>query len=341
MRINREEVIHAMDRSMSEGNFAFENIEAAQKEIQRMIAEDPVDGTWHITSHRPVIGKLIILAKRFMRKMLHGYIPPIIEKFNQIEESQNRAIQHLIYALKRVSAQEAGTDAGNYKIKDDLTNVFSYVEFENRYRGNTELVTQWQNVYLEFFIGRDNVLDLGCGRGEFLTLLRENGIPGKGIDITDDMVRRCKELGLNVERADIFEYLEQVEDNSLDGVFCNQVVEHFTNQQLLMLVQLLNKKVRIGAPVVIETINPGNLSSAANGFYMDLSHIRLVHPCTLSFLLETNGFPLQQTLFLHPETDKEIPRLNIEGAEEFNDKMQNVNKLLFGARDYAIVAYRQ
>lgn len=398
MQISREDVIYTMDRAMSEGNVLSENIEAAQREIQSVTAMGPVDGTWYITSHRPIIGKLIILVKRFMRKMLHGYIPPVVEKFNQIEVSQNRVLQHLASAVEELSVRlvtaekeraicqehikvleqdqkdckkrieilewnqksykelieileqkleeltgkfQQAEDIGTFKMKDELAEVFAYVEFENRYRGNTELIRQWQNIYLEFFAGRENVLDLGCGRGEFLTLLRENGIPAKGVDITDDMVSCCKTLGLDVEQADIFEYLEQVEDGVLDGVFCNQVVEHFTTQQLFRLIQLLNKKVRVGAPVVIETINPGNLASSANGFYMDLSHVRPVHSSTLSFLMETNGFPLQKIIYLHPETDKEVPRLNIEGAEEFNDKMQNVNRLLFGARDYAIVAYKQ
>lgn len=398
MQISREDVIYTMDRAMSEGNVLSENIEAAQREIQSVTAMGPVDGTWYITSHRPIIGKLIILVKRFMRKMLHGYIPPVVEKFNQIEVSQNRVLQHLASAVEELSVRlvtaekeraicqehikvleqdqkdckkrieilewnqksykelieileqkleeltgkfQQAEDVGTFKMKDELSDIFAYVEFENRYRGDAELIRKRQNVYLEYFAGRESVLDLGCGRGEFLTLLRENGIPGKGIDLTDDMVSYCKALGLDVEYADIFEYLKQVEDGALDGVFCSQVVEHFTTQQLFRLIQLLNKKVRIGAPVIIETINPGNLTALANWFYMDLSHIRPVHSSTLSFLMETNGFPLQKILYLHPDTDREVPRLNMEGTEEFNDKMQNVNQLLFGAQDYAIVAFRQ
>lgn len=398
MQISRDAVIYTMDQAMSEGHVLTKNIDSAKLEIKSMMEEGSIDGNWYIASRRPIIGKLIILVKRFMRKMLHGYIPPIVEKINHIRESQNRVLQYLTSAVEELSIQAAeaekkqkvceeyietlkkqqndyeeyieilkrqqndcqeyvesmeqhlnkviktvqrAEETGRFEIKNELLDVFSYVKFENRYRGNVELIKQWQNIYLEYFVGRENVLDLGCGRGEFLTLLRENGIPGKGIDMTDDMINYCKTLGLDVEQADIFAYLEKIDDCALDGVFCNQVVEHFTTQQLLRLIQLLNKKVRIGAPVIIETINPGNLSSSANGFYMDLSHIRPVHSATLSFLLETNGFPMQKVLYLHPETDKEIPSLNIKGAEEFNNKMQNVNKLLFGARDYAVIAFKQ
>ena len=419
MMISREDVIRAIDREMAKENTCLDNLEAAQKELNVLESKGPINGIWMITSHRPVIGPVIITVKRFLRKMLHGYIPPIVEESNRRRDIQNRAIRYLISGVEEIyrlvvninekqhktqqhieeleqqlaiaeekntrctelitGQQEAldtlgescrilqtkvnelemrhdDTDklskqtaerfktaelSGMFASSEDIDTLFPYVEFEDRYRGSEESISEWQEVYLKYFLGRENVLDVGCGRGEFLTLLKDKGVRAKGIDSSEFMVERCRRRDLDVEQADVFAYLEQLEEGALDGVFCSQVVEHFSTQQLLRFISLLSKKVRIGAPVVIETINPGNIVSSSNGFYMDISHIRPVHSATLSFLMEANGFPYQEIHYLHPETDKEIPYLEIPEAVEFNERMKNVNQLLFGARDYGLVAYRQ
>lgn len=448
MSISSEEIIHIMDRAMAKENDFNNNIYTTNTVIQQISTVGLVDSTWHITSHRPFIGKLLILAKRILRKLLSAYIGYLVAQINHINMLQNRAIHSLSQTVEEMFKQLQGvqreqqnkqkqlqdalhaviqqqnqhqaecrqlqealhvvvqqqnqqqseylchihhleqeketfqirmqnaearivaaeemtsrlanycndlnngitefTDkftraeqAGMFAPKSDMDTMFPYVAFENRYRGEEESISDWQSVYLKYFENRENVLDIGCGRGEFLALLKQKHVHAKGIDLSDEMIGRCREQDLVVEKADMFDYLEKLGDGALDGVFCSQVVEHLSTQQLLRLVQLLNKKVRIGAPVVIETINPGNIVSASNGFYMDLSHIRPVHSATLSFLMEVNGFPLQEIHYLHPETDKEVPCLNLPEAAEFNEKMKNVNQVLFGARDYGLVAYRQ
>ena len=100
MQISRDAVIYTMDQAMSEGHVLTKNIDSAKLEIKSMMEEGSIDGNWYIASRRPIIGKLIILVKRFMRKMLHGYIPPIIEKINNIRESQNRVLQYLTSAVE-------------------------------------------------------------------------------------------------------------------------------------------------------------------------------------------------------------------------------------------------
>lgn len=230
---------------------------------------------------------------------------------------------------------------GHFALPEQLQGMVSYVDFENRYRGTMEMIMERQSVYLPYFQGRENVLDIGCGRGELLMLLKQNKIHAKGIDLDPDMVTYCTEKGLEAEYADAFEYLAALPDGYLDGVFCGQVVEHFSTAQLLRFIALLKQKVRCGAPVIIETINPGNLNAVSNWFYMDISHVRPVHPKTLAFLMETNGFPLNDTIYLHPDEARTIPALNMDGTGHFDAKMSHVNEVLFGAQDYALVAYRQ
>ena len=101
----REEVIRAIDKAMSEESGCLENLEFAWVEIRRLEEIGPVEGDWPITSHRPVIGKIIIAVKRFFRKMLHSYIPRVVEDFNRINESQLRTISFLAHSVEELDQQ--------------------------------------------------------------------------------------------------------------------------------------------------------------------------------------------------------------------------------------------
>lgn len=101
----REEVIRAIDKAMSEESGCLENLEFAWFEIRRLEEIGSVEGDWPITSHRPVIGKIIIAVKRFFRKMLHSYIPRVVEDFNRINESQLRTISFLAHSVEELDQQ--------------------------------------------------------------------------------------------------------------------------------------------------------------------------------------------------------------------------------------------
>ena len=90
---------------MSEESGCLENLEFAWFEIRRLEEIGPVEGDWPITSHRPVIGKIIIAVKRFFRKMLHSYIPRVVEDFNRINESQLRTISFLAHSVEELDQQ--------------------------------------------------------------------------------------------------------------------------------------------------------------------------------------------------------------------------------------------
>nr|WP_243145850.1 class I SAM-dependent methyltransferase [Clostridium chromiireducens] len=227
--------------------------------------------------------------------------------------------------------------------KDKIENLdIDYFLFEQKYRGTIEDIKGRQKKYVDIFRGRNNVLDIGCGRGEFVELLTEENIQVIGIDINEDFVEYCKDRGLNVKYDDMFKYLENCEDNSIGGIYCSQVIEHLTPEQMLKFIRLANKKLSLNSPFVLETINPQNLVAVANWFYMDISHIRPVHPLTLEFILESEGFAKIRTLYLNNDEINRLPELKINDVkdsnlDEFNYKLNKINDLLFGAQDYAIV----
>ena len=154
------------------------------------------------------------------------------------------------------------------------------------------------------------------------------------------MFKVARSASFQYIRMGSFEYLSAAEDSSLGGIFCSQVVEHFTTEQLLTFIQLAYKKLKPNAPIVIETINPKNIVAVSNWFYMDLTHVRPVHPETLKFVLESYGYYVKETNYLHPDSQAMMPKLKNPEEGEFNAKLDHLNECLFGPQDYAVVAYK-
>ena len=222
----------------------------------------------------------------------------------------------------------------------------NYFVFEEAFRGSRETITERQAAFVRYFEGSKNVLDIGCGRGEFLELLRNSGIGGRGIDLNEDMVAFCRSKGFDVERFDAIAHLESLEDKSLDGVFLDQVVEHLRPDYMVKLLGLCYKKMKYGHHIVVETVNPLSFTSLAN-FYIDLTHVRPVHPETLRFLLGAVGFREIEARFSSPVSDDgRLKRVTLEGDKSesmeglagiHNKNVDIINSLLYGSRDYAII----
>ena len=213
-------------------------------------------------------------------------------------------------------------------------------------RGDEAQITARQRRYVECFAGRRDVLDVGCGRGEFLDLLRAAGIPARGVDADADMVLRCREKGLEVECGDALAHLAALPDASLGGLFCAQVVEHWRPPALVAFIHQAARILTPGAPLVVETLNPESLLVIYRWFWADLTHERLVHPETLQYLVRAAGFQAVECRFTAPPAGPlRIPLLQVAGAdaaalEQFNGATQYLNDLLYASYDYAIVAVR-
>jgi O-antigen chain-terminating methyltransferase len=188
-------------------------------------------------------------------------------------------------------------------------------------------------VYVDDFRGAAPVLDIGCGRGEFLSLLREAGVEARGVDADADMVAYAQGEGLDVEQADALAYLEALEDGSLGGIFAAQVVEHLPPGSLVRLLELAASKLRPGGLFVAETINP--LSPLAlRSYFADLTHAQPLVPETLALLAEQAGFREVATRFLNePEEKLAVPDDPVIAAN-----VRRLNELLFGPLDYALLA---
>ena len=221
----------------------------------------------------------------------------------------------------------------------------NYFLFEEQFRGSRADIKQRQTAFVHYFEGCKNVLDIGCGRGEFLELLREDGIIGFGVDVDGDMVDFCTSKGLNVDKIDAISYLEKIDDKSLDGILLDQVVEHLDPNYLIKMLRLCHKKLNFGYHILIETVNPLSFVSFAN-FYLDLSHKKPIHPETLKFLLASVDFREIDTRFFSPIPDEmRLRKINIDGVEErnrqpievYNHNIDMLNNILYGPQDYVVI----
>jgi O-antigen chain-terminating methyltransferase len=172
----------------------------------------------------------------------------------------------------------------------------TYRGFEDIFRGDERAVLQQQVAYISHFAGADWVLDLGCGRGEFLDALASRRIGARGADMDESMVARCLEKGHDVQLADAATYLRGLDDGSVPGMFAAQVVEHLDAEQLTELLSLMRRKLAPGGAAVLETVNPHN-PAAMKAFWTDTTHHHPLFPEVLLALCRLAGFESGEVRF--------------------------------------------
>lgn len=232
----------------------------------------------------------------------------------------------------------------------DEKDRFDYLAFYGHFRSPPAELKKHQAIFLDYYRGCHNVLDIGCGRGEFLELLRDNGIGCKGVDIDGEMNSLCRSRGLPAEQADAVAFLEQASDGDFDGLFCDQVIEHLEPGYRHRLLRLCHARLAPGGNLVVKTINPLSLAIFTD-FFLDATHTRPVHPETLKYLIGSLGFEEITLKFLSRVPDRErlrkfelSPGLGDRErrmAEIYNHNIDLLNGLLFGAEDYAIIARKK
>jgi SAM-dependent methyltransferase len=220
---------------------------------------------------------------------------------------------------------------------------YSSEHFEEAFRGSrSEMLDRYRDV-AERLNGCGPVLDVGCGRGEFLELLSEGGVEASGVDIDGEVVKAAAGQGLQVTEDDALRYLANVENHSLGGMVLIQVIEHFTAQEIVDFVAMAAEKVRTGGRVFVETVNPQSLYVFAHALFLDPTHVRPVHPAYLAFLFREAGFAEVDIEWRSPPPAEDVLEPapdDTRAAALYNANVRRLNGLLFAPQDYLIAAVR-
>jgi O-antigen chain-terminating methyltransferase len=313
---------------------------------------------WPVTGEREAGGGPKGLVKRVLRKLMRWYVEPLAadqrvynssvlklvdalsERADEAAASRERVQQLLRELEERLTRVERRGPAGaaaappvTVAAQPAAAALPDYFAFESRMRGSVEAIRERQRPYVEDFQAAAPVLDIGCGRGELLSLLRDAGVEARGIDADADMVAYARGDGLDVEQADLVEYLEGLNEASLGGIFMGQVVEHLPPGVLVRSLELAAQKLRPGGVLVAETINP--LSPLAlRHYFADLTHAQPLVPETLQLLARQSGFADTEIRYLNQPAE----RLTEPDDPVIAANVRRLNELLFAPLDYALVA---
>lgn len=231
------------------------------------------------------------------------------------------------------------------------TDSWKYVGFENLFRGSPDLIRSRLEDYAPLFDGASEILDVGCGRGEFLDILRSRGIAARGIDLNHEMVEQCRARGLDVLETDALVFLRMQPDESLGGLIATQVVEHLEPSYLLEFLDHAQRALRPGSAMVLETINAACWLAFFESYLRDITHARALHPDTLKYLVTASGFVVTEVQFkapVDPDTPLQPAPRAAKGSgdaldalvETFDRNVDRLNRRLFTYLDFAVVARR-
>jgi O-antigen chain-terminating methyltransferase len=283
------------------------------------------------------VARAVALVVRTTNMLADVYDKRVLQQLDdlqaQLAEEQDR-MQRVLTSLQEVVARVPGAGIDAWYPAD---------AFNAQFRGDPGDILERYRDLAARLRGCSPVLDIGFGRGEFLTLLAELGVEAHGIEVDPELVEWGRLHGLDVEVGRAVEYLETVEDAGLGGLVMIQVVEHLSPQHVIDVVRLAAEKVRPGGKVVMETVNPTSLYTYAHAFWVDPDHVRPVHPTYLSFLFAAAGFASVERVDRSPVSEDESLELlpgDDELSKRLNANFERINALLYGPQDYAIVATR-
>ena len=339
----------------------------------RARARSAAEQFWAVTAERPPHGSPPVqFLKRALRKAMRWYVEPLAQQQRSFNDATLKLIDALFEELDRVSADRDTRGRLIAEFEERLLRLErrpagsqqtvaaqpaaaalpDYFAFESRMRGPTELVRERQRPYVDDLRDYAPVLDVGCGRGEFLDLLATKGIRARGLDLNQAMVEVCLARGLDVTENDALSYLRDEPDESLGGLIALQVVEHLEPDYLLRLLEEAQRTLRPGSTMVLETINVACWLAFFESYIRDITHQRPLHPDTLKYLVTASGFvdvavqfgaPIDPANRLQPVSraartagDDALRAL----ADTFDGNVERLNRMMFTHLDYAVIAKR-
>ena len=257
---------------------------------------------------------------------------------NDLIQQKRLTTMFLEEARKRLPEPFTSDELQNLAKEEQHALDAFYVAFEDQFRGDRKSIYERLKVYIPVLeaAGVDyetQILDVGCGRGEWLELLCSCGYKAKGIDINRIMLEQCRARGFEVTESDVVQYLRSLPDNSLGAVTGFHIIEHLSFDDLMKLFRETSRVLKQGGIAIFETPNPHNLLSGGINFYVDPTHRNPLPSELTNFLLEYIGFSSVETIYLHPFDDD----TKLEGTDVI---IQRFNEYFYTSQDYAVVGIK-
>jgi len=320
-----------------------------QRTFNLILLEHLICNEEHRGDHRRRLEYLEALdAEGIQEIMRHN--DALFARADQKVDRYRREVRDLLGSLGAALAVVKSAEPGSSEAIEAVARgheEHGYLELERRYRGTEEEIRERISGYLPWLRNLPGpVLDLGCGRGESLALLRDQGIPARGIDSSARMVALCRERGLEASEGDLFATLKGLPEASLGGIVSFHVIEHLPGAALDRLVRLAYRALKPGGVLILETPNPLSMIVAARNFWLDPTHVRPVHPDSLKLMYELAGFDPVERLDLRPFPDPErLPEIDLaklpeeqrQLADKVNRLRDRIDELLFGFQDFGMV----
>lgn len=287
-----------------------------------------------LTMHQGALDRTLDQLSLSIPRVIRFYM----EKNQEIQREENSIPST---SLESEDATQIYDEAATGQSSNEYNSI-DYFQFQNDFRGTQSQIMERQKEYVSYFKNkRGKILDFGCGRGEFLRLLKDTHIPAFGVDTYAEYEVLGQLYDVDIVAGDGMAILE-AQTEPLGGIFSAQVIEHLGFSTVEKLCTLAYEKLETGGCMILESPNPMSLSAMTNAFYLDPTHDKPVHPLLMEYLLKKIGF--SEIRILWP--DHSLPQLpkiesdEIKNISEVNSAIDRVSNMLFGSQDYAIVAIK-
>ncbi len=326
-----------LEQSLAEVQNRFNQVTTALSKVVNIISESAVDRTElaskaDMKALNELDEKKADIAKLNEVVTSQGEIQRILTDISSRVDLLNNVIETIRKTSKALRETQT-----NDNTTTQISDVF-YASFTDVFRGPKNAIKERAEVYLPHIekacAGKHGwtVFDAGCGRGEWLELVKEKGLQAVGIESNHNFVEQCRDNNLNVIEGDAIEYLGASPDDFIGAVSAFHFIEHLPFYKLMLFLEQVFRTLRPGGLLLVETPNPKNLLVASCNFYVDPTHNKPLPPELLQYTLGALGFGIVETLFLQP-FPAEYRFQNVDSLA-----FKRLDEAFFGPQDYGIVA---
>ena len=342
-----ESALRAFESALQASESAQQKFEEQARSVKRLETELPRERRDRQAAVAAAMSRAEVLERRLEALRLQA-LPRIDREVARLRAQQTVQEERIarFIQVRNEPPEQTGSPLPRRLDREDLHDDEAhnmdalYAALQDEFRGSRQEIKEGLSVYLpkltEAGIGSESmpILDVGCGRGEWLELLREHQLHGSGIDLNRVVLAICRERGLPVLEAEAVQHLRSLPEASLGGVTAFHLVEHLALPQLLDLLDAARRALNPGGVAIFETPNPNNVFVGSRNFYLDPTHRHPIPPLLGRFLAEARGFERVEILELHP-----CPVEHVDTGTA-GDVAARFNECFYGPQDYAIIGWK-